>query len=325
MSSLPARLRASCSIASAIGCTRRTAWDSLASRSSTRRRWPAPDSTGSAAMAPSASRFESSITTADQRATSGSSSSTGPILHVLGPLLAGSPSCRPQGTQQDSQIPSSLARRAPRSCGGPDRVRAQHRPTTCAPTGQTRSTGRPRAARQRLYADVRIRLGMAPHSGTSNCVWPGVSRICCEVRDSTFRGIRHDGRTPDAVCRGPLERAESRAACQSRLARNRRAIRSDRSVRRRADTSSSRSGAPLGPGSRASRTAPATHRLYRKTRIVKELLGHSTTTITERYTLGHVPAYMQVAAARFEELTTAPAPPGALRAGALWAEKGGDS
>lgn len=39
------------------------------------------------------------------------------------------------------------------------------------------------------------------------------------------------------------------------------------------------------------------------TRIVKELLGHSTAAMTERYTLGHVPAYMQIAAARFQKLS----------------------
>ena len=44
------------------------------------------------------------------------------------------------------------------------------------------------------------------------------------------------------------------------------------------------------------------------TRIVKELLGHSTTAITERYTLGHVPEYMQVATDRFQALTRATAP-----------------
>ena len=69
----------------------------------------------------------------------------------------------------------------------------------------------------------------------------------------------------------------------------------------------------------------AMYRVTVETRIVKDLLGHSTTTITERYTLGHVPAYMQVAAARFEELTTASAPPRALRASASQAENGGDS
>ena len=47
----------------------------------------------------------------------------------------------------------------------------------------------------------------------------------------------------------------------------------------------------------------AMYQVTGETRIVKELLGHSTTTITERYTLGHVPAYMQAAAARFQELT----------------------
>ena len=40
-----------------------------------------------------------------------------------------------------------------------------------------------------------------------------------------------------------------------------------------------------------------------ETRIVKELLGHSSTRITERYTLGHVPDYMKVAAERFSKLT----------------------
>ena len=36
-----------------------------------------------------------------------------------------------------------------------------------------------------------------------------------------------------------------------------------------------------------------------ETGIVKELLGHSTMTITEQYTLGHLPAYIQVPASRF--------------------------
>ena len=41
--------------------------------------------------------------------------------------------------------------------------------------------------------------------------------------------------------------------------------------------------------------ATAMYQVTGDTRIVKELLRHSTTAITERYTLGHVPAYMQVA------------------------------
>ena len=47
----------------------------------------------------------------------------------------------------------------------------------------------------------------------------------------------------------------------------------------------------------------AMYQVTGETRIVKELLGHSTTAITERYTLGYVPVYMQVAAARFQQLT----------------------
>ena len=51
-----------------------------------------------------------------------------------------------------------------------------------------------------------------------------------------------------------------------------------------------------------------------ETRIVKELLGHSTTKITDRYTLGHVPDFMQIAAERFADLTAAPlTPPPASR------------
>ena len=53
----------------------------------------------------------------------------------------------------------------------------------------------------------------------------------------------------------------------------------------------------------------AMYQVTGETRIVKELLGYSTATTTERYTLRHVPAHMQVAAARFEELTTAPDQP----------------
>ena len=44
--------------------------------------------------------------------------------------------------------------------------------------------------------------------------------------------------------------------------------------------------------------------LYRAggdTRLVKEVLGHSDTRMTERYTLGHVPEAMRAATARFEE------------------------
>ena len=37
------------------------------------------------------------------------------------------------------------------------------------------------------------------------------------------------------------------------------------------------------------------------TRLVKEVLGHSDTRMTERYTLGHVPEAMRAATARFEE------------------------
>ena len=51
------------------------------------------------------------------------------------------------------------------------------------------------------------------------------------------------------------------------------------------------------------------------TRIVKELLGHSNTAITERYTLGHVPEYMQVATDRFQALTRATTPSAVRNAG----------
>ena len=47
----------------------------------------------------------------------------------------------------------------------------------------------------------------------------------------------------------------------------------------------------------------AMYKVTGETRIVKELLGHSSTRITERYTLGFVPDYMKLAAKRFGELT----------------------
>ena len=45
----------------------------------------------------------------------------------------------------------------------------------------------------------------------------------------------------------------------------------------------------------------ALYRVAGDTRLVKVVLGHSDTRMTERYTLGHVPEAMRVATARFEE------------------------
>ena len=49
------------------------------------------------------------------------------------------------------------------------------------------------------------------------------------------------------------------------------------------------------------------------TRLVKEVLGHSDTRMTERYTLGHVPEAMRLATSRFEEHLGAPDAPSAAR------------
>ena len=45
----------------------------------------------------------------------------------------------------------------------------------------------------------------------------------------------------------------------------------------------------------------ALNRLAGDTRLVKDVLGHSDTRMTERYTLGHVPEAMRLATSRFEE------------------------
>ena len=45
----------------------------------------------------------------------------------------------------------------------------------------------------------------------------------------------------------------------------------------------------------------ALYRAAGDTRLVKDVLGHSDTRMTERYTLGHVPEAMRVATARFEQ------------------------
>ena len=49
------------------------------------------------------------------------------------------------------------------------------------------------------------------------------------------------------------------------------------------------------------------------TRLVKEVLGHSDTRMTERYTLGHVPEAMRLATSRFEEHLGVPDAPSAAR------------
>ena len=45
----------------------------------------------------------------------------------------------------------------------------------------------------------------------------------------------------------------------------------------------------------------ALYRVAGDTRLVKDVLGHSDTRTTERYTLGHVPEAMRLATSRFEE------------------------
>ena len=58
--------------------------------------------------------------------------------------------------------------------------------------------------------------------------------------------------------------------------------------------------------------ATALYRVAGDTRLVKEVLGHSDTRMTERYTLGHVPEAMRSATSRFEEQLEVPdAPPAA--------------
>ena len=56
----------------------------------------------------------------------------------------------------------------------------------------------------------------------------------------------------------------------------------------------------------------ALYRVAGDTRLVKDVLGHSDTRMTERYTLGHVPDAMRLATSRFEEHLEPPnAPPSA--------------
>lgn len=52
---------------------------------------------------------------------------------------------------------------------------------------------------------------------------------------------------------------------------------------------------------------PAQYRVAGDTRLVKEVLRHSDTRMTERYTLGHVPEAMRLATSRFEDQLAAPA------------------
>ena len=49
------------------------------------------------------------------------------------------------------------------------------------------------------------------------------------------------------------------------------------------------------------------------TRLVRDVLGHSDTRMTERYTLGHVPEAMRLATSRLEEQLGAPGAPTAPR------------
>lgn len=49
------------------------------------------------------------------------------------------------------------------------------------------------------------------------------------------------------------------------------------------------------------RYGTALYRVAGDTRLVKDVLGHSDTPMTERYTLGHVPEAMRLATSRFEE------------------------
>lgn len=57
----------------------------------------------------------------------------------------------------------------------------------------------------------------------------------------------------------------------------------------------------------------ALYRVAGDTRLVKEVLGHSDTRMTERYTLGHVPEAMRLATAQFEEQLNVPDTPTAPR------------
>ena len=63
-------------------------------------------------------------------------------------------------------------------------------------------------------------------------------------------------------------------------------------------------------------------RVAADTRLFKDVLGHSDTRMTERYTLGHVLDAMRLAASRLEEHLGAPeAPPAARERAACGAEK----
>lgn len=53
----------------------------------------------------------------------------------------------------------------------------------------------------------------------------------------------------------------------------------------------------------------ALYRIAGDTRLVKDVLGHSDTRMTERYTLGHVPEAMRLATSRFEEHLATPGAP----------------
>ena len=57
----------------------------------------------------------------------------------------------------------------------------------------------------------------------------------------------------------------------------------------------------------------ALYRVAGDTRLVKDVLGHSDTRMTERYTLGHVPEAMRLATSRLEEHLEAPDAPSAAR------------
>ena len=57
----------------------------------------------------------------------------------------------------------------------------------------------------------------------------------------------------------------------------------------------------------------ALYRVAGDTRLVKDVLGHSDTRMTERYTLGHVPEAMRLATSRLEEHLGAPGAPSTAR------------
>ena len=57
----------------------------------------------------------------------------------------------------------------------------------------------------------------------------------------------------------------------------------------------------------------ALYRVAGDTRLVKDVLSHTDTRMTERYTLGHVPDAMRLATSRFEDHLETTAAPRAAR------------